>query len=95
MENARQFNVNIYQRKIGDVVEIKALRGSEELTANVAVLEREDDPGRLAELVTRDQNMIQKLGILGIELNQEIREIAASAEAVSRSCRRGSPRRRA
>ena len=75
MENARPFNVNIYQRKIGDVVEIKALRGSEELTANVAVLEREDDPGRLAELVTRDQNMIQKLGILGIELNREIREL--------------------
>ena len=39
------------------------------------VLEREDDPGRLAELVTRDQNMIQKLGILGIELNREIREM--------------------
>ena len=75
MENARKFNVNIYQRKIGDVVEIKALRGSEELTANVAVLEREDDPGRLAELVTRDQNMIQQLGILGIELNREIREM--------------------
>ena len=75
MENARQFNVNIYQRAIGDVVEIKALRGSEELTANVVVLEREDDPGRLAEMVRRDQNMIQKLGILGIELNQEIREM--------------------
>ena len=73
MENARQFNVNIYQRTIGDVVEIKALRGSEELTANVAVLEREDDRGRLATMVTRDQNMIQKLGILGIELNREIR----------------------
>ena len=75
MENARQFNVNIYQRTIGDVVEIKALRGSQELTANVAVLEREDDRGRLATMVTRDQNMIQKLGILGIELNREIREM--------------------
>ena len=75
MENARQFNVNIYQRAIGDVVEIKALRGSEELTVNVVVLEREDDPGRLAEMVRRDQNMIQKLGILGIELNNEIREM--------------------
>ena len=73
MENARQFNVNIYQRAIGDVVEIKASRGSEELTANVVVLEREDDPARLAEMVTRDQNMIEKLGIMGIELNQEIR----------------------
>ena len=75
MENARQFNVNIYQRAIFDVVEIKALRGSEELTANVVVLDREDDRGRLATMVTRDQNMIQQLGILGIEVNQEIREM--------------------
>ena len=75
MENARQFNVNIYQRAIGDIVNIKALRAAEEIAATVVVLEREDDPGRLAEMATRDQNMISKLGILGIELNQEIREM--------------------
>ena len=75
MENARQFDVNIYQRAIGDVVAIQALRGSNEIAATVVVLEREDDPSRLAEMVTRDQNMIGKLGILGTELNQEIREM--------------------
>ncbi len=75
MENARQFNVNIYQRAIGDIVNIRALRAAEEIAATVVVLEREDDPGRLAEMATRDQNMISKLGILGIELNQEIREM--------------------
>ena len=75
MENARQFNVNVYQCAIGDVVEIKVLRGSEELTARVAVLERPGDPGRLARMASREQNTIAQLGILGIGLNRDVADM--------------------
>ena len=75
MENGRQFNVNVYQRSVGDVVEIKVLRGSEELTVRVTVLEREDDPERLARMVRGQQNAITRLGILGISLNPTVAEI--------------------
>ena len=75
MENGRQFDVNVYQRTIGDVVEIKVLRGSEELTVRVTVLEREGDPEQLARMVSRQQNAIARLGILGISLNPKVAEI--------------------
>ncbi len=75
MENGCQFNVNVYQRSIGDVVEIKVLRGSEELTVRVTVLEREGDPEQLARMVSRQQNAIARLGILGISLNPKVAEI--------------------
>ncbi len=75
MENARQFNVNVYQRTIGDVVEIKVLRGSEELTVHVVVLERPGDPGRLARMASRGQNTIAQLGILGVSLNRDVADM--------------------
>ncbi len=75
MENGRQFNVNVYQRSIGDVVEIKVLRRSEEITVRVTVLEREGDPEQLARMVSGQQNAIARLGILGISLNPTVAEI--------------------
>ena len=75
MENGRQFNVNVYQRSIADVVEIKVLRRSEEITVRVTVLEREGDPEQLARMVSGQQNAIARLGILGISLNPTVAEI--------------------
>jgi serine protease Do len=73
MENGRQFHVNVYQRQIGDVMRLRILRGSQELDVNVAVLEREGDPGRFAEMVSREQNHVRRLGILGLELGAKLR----------------------
>lgn len=72
MENGRQFDVNLYRRSIGDLVTLEVLRGSEKLTVQVSVIEREDDPERFARLVSPERNLIPKLGILGIELDSKI-----------------------
>jgi serine protease Do len=72
MENARQFDVNLYRRAPGDEVTIEVLRGRESLTRRVLVLERPDDPARLAALVTRDGNLIERLGILGLDVDERI-----------------------
>jgi serine protease Do len=72
MENARQFDVNLYQMGIGDVATLDILRGAKEQTIRVAVLERTDDPDRFARMVNREANEIERLGVLGLEITPEI-----------------------
>jgi serine protease Do len=71
MENARQFQVNLYRRPVGEKVAIKALRGDHELSFEVEVIERENDPLRFADMVKPEENVIARLGILGIDINQK------------------------
>ncbi len=75
MENGRQFQVNLYQRSIGDVVKLQVVRNGEPLTISVAVLDREDDPSRFARLVSGGENLIPQLGIMGLDLNREMRSM--------------------
>jgi serine protease Do len=72
MENGRQLQVNLYGRHIGDSVTLEVLRGTETLTIRVPVVEQADDPGRFAGLVTPERNLISKLGVLALELNENI-----------------------
>ena len=68
MENARQFNVNLYQRPAGALVALAVERGSERLTVPVLVKERAGDPSRLADLVSQERNVVEPLGILALDL---------------------------
>jgi serine protease Do len=72
MENGRQLDVNIYRRAIGESVALEVRRGGSARTYTVTVVERDDDPGRFADLVSPEQNLVPQLGILGIELDAEI-----------------------
>ena len=75
MENARQLQVNLYRRPLGDRVTIEALRGDQRLTFEVEVIEREDDPLRFADMVKPEENVIARLGILGVDINQKIAQM--------------------
>jgi serine protease Do len=72
MENGRQFDVNLYRTPVGATVTLEVLRGGETRTASVTVLEREDDPGRFSIMVSPEENLVPKLGILGVGLDQRI-----------------------
>ena len=48
MENARQFDVNVYQRAPGDYVNLELFRGSQRMNLRVRVIELEDDLQRFA-----------------------------------------------
>lgn len=72
MENARQFEVNLYRRPIGEKVTLEILRGSQKLSFEVEVIEPDDDPLRFADMVDPQNNIIARLGILGIEINQRV-----------------------
>ncbi len=64
MENARQFDVNLYRMEIGQTVQLQVQRGSETITATVTVAERVGDPIRLAALIRRETKPIPKLAYL-------------------------------
>ena len=72
MENGRQFQVNLYRRRIGDVVRLAVLRGSEQLEIGVPVLDRENDPERFVRMVETGRGRVDELGVLALNYNREL-----------------------
>jgi len=74
MENGRQLTVNLYQRREGDKVQLVLLRGERTIEVESAVLEHDDAPARLAKLINPKTSFVAQLGILGIDVNQDVLE---------------------
>jgi len=75
MESARQLEVNLYRKPVGEKVAVEVQRGSEKLTFNVQIIEREDDPQRFADMVNPDKNIVKRLGILCIDIDKKIAQM--------------------
>jgi len=75
IEDARDLENAIYSRALGDEVKLTVYRSGDMLTFDVPVHERDDDPERFADMVTMDQNLIRRLGILAIEVTDKLREM--------------------
>ena len=82
IENARQFGVNIYQ-KADQVVTLDVLRNGEKKSLKVAVLERPKDPDRLMSLVSKDQNLVPRLGILAVDLDESVTPLMPALRRLS------------
>jgi serine protease Do len=72
MENGRQFEVNLYRRAVGDTVTVEVLRGGQTLKFPVAIAERDDDPARFAEMVTPERNIVPRLGVLALDIDERV-----------------------
>ena len=72
IENARQLEVNIYRRSLNEKVSLDVMRGRDALTVEVPVIERKDDPQRFADMVNPDNNVVARLGILGISIDRKV-----------------------
>jgi S1-C subfamily serine protease len=75
VENARQFEVNLYRHRVGESATLEVLRGARRLTIQIPVVERRDDPSRFAAMVTPDGNLVPRLGILGVSLEPPLIEM--------------------
>lgn len=75
MENARQLNVNIYGKPIDSYINLTIVRDGEELTKRVKVEERDDRDVRFLDFVNPEKNFVERLGVLAVELNREIRDM--------------------
>jgi serine protease Do len=71
MENARQFDVTLYQR-LGDTIRLEVGRSLQRLSLRVPVAERRDQTDHLRAMVTPEQNLISRLGVLGLDLTPEL-----------------------
>jgi serine protease Do len=75
MENARQFTVNLYRPAIGDMVNLEVLRGRDKITRPVKVVERMNDPGRFASLMSSPGNKVDRLGLFVLDLSAEVKQL--------------------
>ncbi len=72
IENARQFEVNVYQREPGRKVSLGVLRSGSPLLVSVEAQERLDDPARFSLRVDAEKDRVVELGILGLDLDDKL-----------------------
>lgn len=72
MENARQFDVNLYGKRPSATVTLDILRNTTRKSVRVEVRERVDNELRFSDLVSREENLVLELGIVAVELTPEL-----------------------
>ncbi len=72
MEDASQLENAIYRLTVAQTVDLALIRDGQPLTVRVTVHEREDDPQRFADMVNLEDNLVAKLGILAMELDDKL-----------------------
>jgi serine protease Do len=71
LENGRQLHVNLYRRSVGETVRLEVLRSGKTVTVTVPVGERLDFSGAASQADPR-QNVVTRLGILGVTVTPEL-----------------------
>ena len=74
VDDIRHFALDMYDYKVGQDAELGVLRGGDVQTVAVRMIERHDDPQRFADLVTGPDNLVNRLGIVGVTLNKDLRQ---------------------
>jgi serine protease Do len=72
MENGRQLQVGLYRRFIGDFVSLEIQRDTQVLKVSVMMTERLDQFAGLSAATDPRQNLVPRLGILGVNLDRRI-----------------------
>ncbi|MFN8093076.1 MAG: trypsin-like peptidase domain-containing protein [Vicinamibacteria bacterium] len=72
VDNARQFQVVLYRKPIGEGVILDVLRGKEALRCVAVVRERPGDPASLAQLVAAGDPVVAPLGVLALDLDPRL-----------------------
>jgi serine protease Do len=75
IENARQLEVNVYQREPGRAVPLEVLRAARPLLVRVEAQERPDDPARFSVRVDAERDRVVELGILGLDLDDKLQAL--------------------
>jgi serine protease Do len=71
-DNLPAIGTRLFMRRGGEKVKLVVLRGSEELTFEVLVVELPHDFDRLADLADPDKSLVSKLGIVGVEIDPKL-----------------------
>ena len=83
MENGRQVQVALYRRLAGEIVTLDLLREGQPVRVGVMALDRQDGLGSLAGGVDARQNLVPRLGIVGVDLDRRVARFLPISRAVS------------
>jgi serine protease Do len=72
MATARQMEVNLYRYPVGAKIDVQVLRNRTKQTIQVVTMERHLDPLRFADMADPTKNLVRRLGILGIDVDQNV-----------------------
>ena len=75
VDNVRQFALDLYRYKIGESAQLGLLRGDQKISVTVQVVEQAGDPTRFADMVDPQQDIVPRLGILGLSINSDVRAL--------------------
>lgn len=65
----------MYLHPLDEVMKLVVLRGNEKKTLEVAVIEQRDPMDKFVDAVDPQKSLVQPLGILGVDLNDQIKSI--------------------
>jgi len=83
IENGRQFQVNLYRRALGDIVRLEVLREGKTVAASVLVTERFDPLSTAAAGADPRENVVPRLGILGLTVDADLARVIGPLRARS------------
>ena len=72
MHDARQLELEIFRYPMRQKVTLDVLRPPDHFTIEVPVIDAPDDPTRFADLVNPEDNLVPRLGILGIGIDKKL-----------------------
>jgi len=75
IENARQLNVNVYGKTIGGKVTLEIMRQGQTIAKQVEVVERVEPDYRFFDMISSERNLVPRLGILGLDLDNDARAL--------------------
>src|SRR5580704_2484480 len=78
IETLPALNAAMYLHPLDEVMKLVVLRGGETKVLYVPVNEHRDQMDKLIDAVDPDQSLVPRLGILAVDLNEQIRSIAGN-----------------
>jgi serine protease Do len=72
------FSAALYLHPLDEVLKLEILRGSEQKTLYIPVLEMKDAMDALPDLANSRDNLVSRLGILGLTLDDQLRSIVGT-----------------
>ena len=81
------FTSALYLHPLDEVLQLEVLRGTERKTLFIPAVEMKDPMDSLSDLVNSRENLVSRLGILALSLNDELRSIGGYATQPFRRCR--------
>ncbi|MGC4051364.1 MAG: trypsin-like peptidase domain-containing protein [Paludibaculum sp.] len=83
IKEVRDLALTVFQRAPGDELKIVVLRGKEEITKTVAVLERKNEPSLLADQANYEEALVKELGILAVTVDEKVTAVLPDLRRLS------------